>query len=116
MLEICVGGRFLEDCFYCYSQQTISAVANESLISHNLISKRSTRNTELLIPYGTPSQIKKTYNTAQLLERTILLHTNINNKNTCKIVCKMQYLKNGLQFNVSEGSLNSIKPIPTNVF
>ena len=30
MLEICIGGYFLEDCFYCYSQQIRSAVANES--------------------------------------------------------------------------------------
>ena len=34
--EIFIGGRFLEDCFYCYSQQIISAAANESLIPHNL--------------------------------------------------------------------------------
>ena len=25
VLEICIGGRFLEDCFYCYFQQIISA-------------------------------------------------------------------------------------------
>ena len=36
MSEICIGGRFLEDCFYCYSQQIISAVAKESLIPYNL--------------------------------------------------------------------------------
>ena len=35
--EICIGGYFLEDCFYCYSQQLQSAVANESLIPYNLI-------------------------------------------------------------------------------
>ena len=29
--EICIGGRFLEDCFYYYSEQLISAIANESL-------------------------------------------------------------------------------------
>ena len=32
VLEICVGGRFLEDCFYFYSQQIISGIVNESLI------------------------------------------------------------------------------------
>ena len=33
MLEICIGGWFLEEYFYCYSQQIISAdVADESLI------------------------------------------------------------------------------------
>ena len=35
--EIYTGGRFLQDCFYCYSQQIISAVATEPLISFNLI-------------------------------------------------------------------------------
>ena len=43
-------------------------------------------------------------------------NTNLNNKSTCKIVFKMQYFKNGLQFNVSEGSSSSINPIATNVF
>ena len=37
--EICIGVRLLEDCFYCYSQQIISTVANESIISYNLIKK-----------------------------------------------------------------------------
>ena len=37
VLEICIGGPFLEDCFYGYSQQIISDVANESLIPYNLI-------------------------------------------------------------------------------
>ena len=41
--EICIGGRFLEDCLYCYSQQTLSAIANEFLLPYN------TRNTEPLI-------------------------------------------------------------------
>ena len=35
--EISIGGYFLEDCFYCYSQQLQSAVANESLIPYNVI-------------------------------------------------------------------------------
>ena len=34
--EIYIGGRFLEHCFYYYSQQIISAVAKESLIPYNL--------------------------------------------------------------------------------
>ena len=37
--EICIGGRFLEDCFCCYIQQFISAVANEFLIPYNLINR-----------------------------------------------------------------------------
>ena len=35
--EICIGGCFLEDCFYCYFQQTKLDVANEFLIPYNLI-------------------------------------------------------------------------------
>ena len=37
--EICIGGHFLEDCFYCYSQQIKPAAANESLINYNLIKR-----------------------------------------------------------------------------
>ena len=36
VLEICIDGPFPEDYFYCYSQQIISVVANESLIPYNL--------------------------------------------------------------------------------
>ena len=39
MYYICIGGRFLEDCSYYYSQQIISAVANESLICFNLVKR-----------------------------------------------------------------------------
>ena len=62
--EICIGciGRcFLEDCFYRYCQQIISAVANESLIPYNLIKRRP----ETQITFNTvtsnvnPNQIKK---------------------------------------------------------
>ena len=33
--ETWIGGRFLEDFFYCYSQQIISTEANESPILYN---------------------------------------------------------------------------------
>ena len=36
MSEICIDGHFLGDCYYCYSQQIIAAIANESLIPYNL--------------------------------------------------------------------------------
>ena len=39
VLEICIGGRFVGDCFYCNSQQIIYAVANESLIPYNIIKR-----------------------------------------------------------------------------
>ena len=39
VLEVCIGGCFLEDCFYCYSKKIVSAVANESLIAYNLIKR-----------------------------------------------------------------------------
>ena len=37
--EICIARHFLEDCFYCYSQQIKSALANKSLIPCNLMKK-----------------------------------------------------------------------------
>ena len=37
MYCICTGERFLEDCFYYYSQQVIPAVANVSIISYSFI-------------------------------------------------------------------------------
>ena len=37
--EICIGGHFLEDCFYCYSQQIVSVVANESVNAYNFIKR-----------------------------------------------------------------------------
>ena len=39
VLEICVGGHFLEDCFYCSSQKVISAITNESLVLYNVIER-----------------------------------------------------------------------------
>ena len=39
MSETYIDERFLEDCFYCFSQQIISAVANESPIPYNLIKR-----------------------------------------------------------------------------
>ena len=35
--EMCIGGGFLEGCFYCYSQQIITAIDNESLIPYNFL-------------------------------------------------------------------------------
>ena len=58
--EICIGGCFQEDCFYCYSQKVISAVANKSIIFNNLIKdyqKYKTFNT--VKPNTNPNQIKK---------------------------------------------------------
>ena len=37
VFKICIGGRFLEDYFHCYSQQIIYAIANGPLIPYNLI-------------------------------------------------------------------------------
>ena len=56
--KICIAGCFLEDCFYCYSQQIISAVANESLIPYNLVkrAKQTTFSTVTMNP--NPIQIK----------------------------------------------------------
>ena len=40
--ETCIGGRYLEDCFYCCSQSIISVVANEYLKPN----KKRTRSTD----------------------------------------------------------------------
>ena len=89
VLEICSGGRFLEDCFYYYSRQIISAVANESLFPYNLINRAF--NTVTL--NVNPNQKKVKYRS--VFRTKDFFHTNINNKYTCKIVYKMQCFKNG---------------------
>ena len=117
MSEICIDGHFLEDCFYCPSQKIISAVANESLIPYNLI-KRAPETQNLLYCNIEchPKPNKKNIKYSSAFRAKDLFHRNRNNKITCKIVCKMQFLKNGLQFNVSESSVSSINPIYTNVY
>ena len=55
VLEIYIGGRFLEDCFYCYSQQMVCDVAKESLIPYN----STQRNIKTETPNSTPNQINK---------------------------------------------------------
>ena len=41
-----------------------------------------------------------------------MFHAHVNNNNKCEIICKMQYLKNGLQFNVTNESVSPMNPIP----
>ena len=96
--EICIGGHFLEDCFYCYSQQIVSVVANESLNAYNFIKRVPEKQAfNTVTPNANPNQIKiNATNTAIFLDQKILFYRNINNKNTCKIVCKMECLKNRL--------------------
>ena len=56
----CIGGRFLKDCFYCYSQQIIYAVTNISLIPHNIIKWwQKHRAFDTVTPNSNTSQIKK---------------------------------------------------------
>ena len=58
--EICMGGFFLEDSFYCYSQQVTSAIAHKSLISYNLWKEHQKRRTfNTITPDVTRNQIKK---------------------------------------------------------
>ena len=40
-VRISIGGRFLENCFYYYSQQIIHAIANESLTSCNPVKREA---------------------------------------------------------------------------
>ena len=42
------------------------------------------------------------------IQQMIFFEINMNNKSTCNIVCKVQCLKNGLQFIASDGTVNSI--------
>ena len=89
--EICIGGRFLlEDYLVVIPQQIISATANQSLIPYNLIKRApETQNVKYC---NTECQPKPNQNVKYIsvLEHKILFHTDINNKNMCKIVCKMQ--------------------------
>ena len=39
--KICIGGRFLDDCFYCYSRWITPAIANESLTPYKNLIKRA---------------------------------------------------------------------------
>ena len=55
--EICTGGRFSEDCFYCYSQQIISAVTNESLIPYKKEHQKD-RNSNTVTLNANPNQMK----------------------------------------------------------
>ena len=98
--EIFIGERFLEDGCYCHSQQFIYANTIESQIHQ----KHRTFNIATL--NTNPNQT----------EQKIFSHANINNKNTCKIVCKKQCLKNSFKSNASEGSISSIKLIHKDVF
>ena len=36
VLKMCIGGRLLQDCFYCYSQQIVYALVKKSLIVYSL--------------------------------------------------------------------------------
>ena len=58
--KICIGGRFLEDHFYCYSQQVISAVAIASLIPYNQSKKSQKHRTfNTITSNANSNQIKK---------------------------------------------------------
>ena len=58
--KICIGGRFLEDHFYCYSQQVISAVAIASLIPYNQSKKSQKHRTfNTVTSNANSNQIKK---------------------------------------------------------
>ena len=91
--EIYVGRRFLKDC--CYSQQIIFAVAKESLIPYNFTQRAPEIKNPLIIPNATLNQNQRNVKYGSVFEPHLLLHTNINNKNTCKLACKKQCLRNG---------------------
>ena len=58
--EIYIGRRFLEGCFYYYSQKTMFAVAKESLIPYKPAQGAAkTQTFDTVTPNATPNQIKK---------------------------------------------------------
>ena len=106
--EIQIGRRFLKNRFYCYCQQIIFAVAKESLIPYNFTQKAP--ETQNLQYYKTkchtkPNKTEMKYSSV-FFQQQLLLHTNINIKNTYKLIYKRQYLKNDLQWQISFRHVN----------
>ena len=59
MSEICIGGRFSEDCFHCYSQQI--TIATESLIPYNITKKTPETQNILIIEHRMSHQTISKY-------------------------------------------------------
>ena len=58
--ETFTGGRFLDDCFYCYSKQIISALAIEFLSPNDYIKENQKQRTfNTVTPNVSPNQIRK---------------------------------------------------------
>ena len=57
--EICIGGRFSEDCFHCYSQQI--TIATESLIPYNITKKTPETQNILIIEHRMSHQTISKY-------------------------------------------------------
>ena len=73
MSEISIDQHFLGYCFYCYSQQFISVLANESVIPYNLKNEHQERRTfNIAIRNAKPNQINKIQNTTQFLEQNTI--------------------------------------------
>ena len=73
---MCIDGRFFEGCFYYYSQQILSAAANESLIPYNLLKKvpkNITFNTAT--PNATRKEIKENIKYSSAFRTKDLFHT-----------------------------------------
>ena len=96
MSEIYIGGSFLKDCLYCYFQQVISAVTNEYLIPYNFIKRAPETQNHYCNTECQPKPIQKVGKYSLDFRRKDFFCTNINSKNMCIIVCKIQCLKNFL--------------------
>ena len=58
--ETFTGGRFLDDCFYCYSKQFISALAIEFLSPNNYIKENQKQRTfNTVTPNVSPTKSEK---------------------------------------------------------
>ena len=114
VLKICIGGRCgcIGRGLFLLLLPANYTVAKEYLIPlYKEHRKHRTFNTET--PSVTSNQIEKMKNKAQFLEQKILFHVNINRKITCKIVWKMQCLKNEIQFirRLSKSQLTLFPPM-----
>ena len=91
-------GTFLGRLFLLLFPTNCICCSYESVNAYNFIKRVPEKQAfNTVTPNANPNQIKiDATNTAMFLDQKILFYRNINNKNTCKIVCKMECLKNRL--------------------
>ena len=97
MSEIYIGGRYLKECFYCYFQQVISAVANEYLIPYNFIKRAPETQNHYCNTECQPKPIQKVGKYSLVFRRKDFVpHKYKQQKDVYHSLCKIQCLKNFL--------------------